>query len=468
MLTPNTDDPALTAALAAHALSPLDGRYAKLAAPLRDHLSEWGLMKRRILVEAEWLIFLADEPGIAELRALGEEEQRIVRRLASEFDDEAMAAIKAHESRTNHDLKAVELYMRDRLTEAGLGETTNFLHFACTSEDVNNLSYALVLRDGVTEVWRPALVELIELVEAMAGDASALPMLSLTHGQPATPTTFGKEMAVFAARLRRQLGLLDGQEYLGKLNGAVGTYAAHLSAYPELAWDDLSRRFVESLGLTWAPLTTQIEAHDWIGELFGAIARANGIVLDLDRDMWSYVSRRYLRQRVVPGEVGSSTMPHKVNPIAFENAEANAGLSTAIATHMATTLATSRLQRDLSDSSLLRNCGAVVGHSLLALKSTARGLRTVEVDPAAMERDLEQAWEVLAEAVQTVMRKNGSEDPYEQVKKVVRGRAIDEAAIRELIEGADLPAEDRERLLAMTPGSYVGLAPQLARLDPGS
>jgi adenylosuccinate lyase len=419
-------------------------------------------MKRRALVEGEWLIALSEDPRIPELRGFSEEEKTTVRRLATDFGETAMAAIKAHEARTNHDLKAVELYMRDALAGSGLAEAGNFLHFACTSEDVNNLSYALMLRDAVAEVWRPALLELIGLVEEMARDTAALPMLSLTHGQPATPTTFGKEMAVFAARLRRQLALLNRQEYLGKLNGAVGTYAAHLSAYPDAPWEEISRAFVEGLGLTWNPLTTQIESHDWIAELFQTIARCNGVVLDLDRDMWSYVSRGYLRLQVVAGEVGSSTMPHKVNPIAFENAEANAGLSTAVANHMAATLATSRLQRDLSDSSLLRNCSAVVGHSLLALESTARGLRTVEADPAAMERDLGAAWEVLAEAVQTVMRKNGVENPYERVKELVRGQGMDEEGIRALIEGAELPAEDRERLLALTPSTYLGRAAELA------
>jgi adenylosuccinate lyase len=452
--------------MAATALSPLDGRYAGLTEPLRPHLSEWGLMKRRVHVEVEWLLALSADPRISDLRAFSDAEREALRSLASGFDDAAMAAIKAHERRTNHDLKAVELYLRDALAETSLADTVNFLHFACTSEDINNLSYALMLRDAVAEAWRPALLELLDLLEKMAAETRALPMLSLTHGQPATPTTFGKELAVFAFRLQRQLALLDRQQYLGKLNGAVGTYAAHLSAYPDAPWESISRGFVEGLGLTWTPLTTQIESHDWIAELFHTIARCNGIVLDLDRDMWSYVSRGYLRQQVVAGEVGSSTMPHKVNPIAFENAEANAGLSTALAHHMAATLATSRLQRDLSDSSLLRNCGAVLGHSLLALKSTARGMRTVAADPEAIERDLATSWEVLAEAVQTVMRKNSGDNPYERVKELVRGRKMDEEGMRALIESADLPAEDRERLLALKPSSFLGLAPELPdRLD---
>jgi adenylosuccinate lyase len=427
-------------------ISPLDGRYAGKVEDLRDHVSEWALMRRRVQVEVEWLLVLAPTLDAAPLRALYEE-----------FSDEDADEIKAIEARTNHDVKAVEYFLRERVDPS----VRELLHFGLTSEDVNNLSYALMLRDAIGAVWRPAADDLVDKVTVLAHEARDTPLLSRTHGQPATPTTFGKELAVFVARWARQLEQLDRQEYRGKLNGAVGTYGALHVADPERDWEQVSRGFVESLGLTWSPLTTQIEPHDWIAELFHVLGRFNAILVDFDRDIWAYISRGLVRQRVVAGEVGSSTMPHKVNPIDFENSEANAGVSTALGQHMAATLPISRLQRDLSDSSLLRNGGTVVGHSLLAIRSAVRGLGKIDVDAAAMEAELADAWEVLAEAVQTVMRKRGGEDPYDQLKGLTRGARIDEQALRAFVEGLDLDDGDKARLLELRPETYVGLASRL-------
>jgi adenylosuccinate lyase len=427
-------------------ISPLDGRYASKVEDLRDHVSEWALMKRRVQVEVEWLLVLAPQLDAGALRKLYED-----------FSDDDAQAIKDIEARTNHDVKAVEYFLRERVEP----DVRELLHFGLTSEDVNNLSYALMLRDSIEEVWRPAATDLVDRVASLARDLRDVPLLSRTHGQPATPTTFGKELAVFVVRWRRQLEQLDAQQYRGKLNGAVGTYGALDIADPERDWEDISMRFVEGLGLTWSPLTTQIEPHDWIAELFHLVGRFNQILIDFDRDVWAYISRGLVKQRVVAGEVGSSTMPHKVNPIDFENSEANAGVSTALGQHMASTLAISRLQRDLSDSSLLRNSGTVVGHSLLAIRSTVRGLGKIDVDAAAMESELSGAWEVLAEAVQTVMRKRGGEDPYDQLKGLTRGARIDEAKLHDFISGLDLDEADKERLLALRPETYVGLADRL-------
>lgn len=424
------------------AISPLDGRYARTVAELGSHVSEWALIRARVRVEIEWLRLLADEP---------------IDPVHEHFTDADAEAVKEIEKRTNHDVKAVEYFLRERVPP----HLRELLHFGLTSEDVNNLSYALMLRDAVGEVWRPAAEELVAGVAALAESTRGVPLLSRTHGQPATPTTFGKEMAVFVARWRRQLEQLDRQEYRGKLNGAVGTYGALAVARPEVDWEARSRELVESLGLTWAPLTTQIEPHDWIAELFGLLARFNAILVDFDRDVWAYVSRGLVTQRPVAGEVGSSTMPHKVNPIDFENSEANAGVSSALALHMAQTLPVSRLQRDLSDSSLLRNSGVVVGHSLLAVRSALRGLGKIEVNEAALAAELDDAWEVLAEAVQTVMRKRGGDDPYDQLKALTRGAGIDRDRLRAFVEQADLDEDDRRRLLALSPAQYTGLAERL-------
>jgi adenylosuccinate lyase len=426
-------------------ISPLDGRYAGQVEALRDHVSEWALIRARVRVEVEWLLVL-DPSQPASLRSVYED-----------FSDDDAQAVKDIEKTTNHDVKAVELWLRTK-TDPSVHQ---LLHFGLTSEDVNNLSHALMLRGAVEEVWRPAAEGLVDGVVALAEATASVPLLSRTHGQPATPTTFGKEMAVFADRWRRQLRFVDQQEFRGKLNGAVGTYGALDVARPEVDWEDVSRRFVTGLGLTWAPLTTQIESHDWIAELFHALGRFNAILIDFDRDIWAYISRALVKQRVVAGEVGSSTMPHKVNPIDFENSEANAGVSTALGNHMASTLAVSRLQRDLSDSSLIRNAGVVVGHSVLAIRSAMRGLGKIEVNEAAMREELADAWEVLAEAVQTVMRKRATGDPYDQLKALTRGARIDEASLRAFVQQADLDDADRERLLALTPEAYVGLAERL-------
>ncbi|HEV2814626.1 MAG TPA: adenylosuccinate lyase [Solirubrobacteraceae bacterium] len=429
------------------AISPLDGRYARQVAELADHVSEWALIRARVRVEVEWLFVVAAPRRVP---------KRALRAIYEDFGDAEAREIKKIERRTNHDVKAVEYFLRERVP----ANVRELVHFGLTSEDVNNLSYALMLREA-TAVWRAAAEELVAGVEALAVDTRAVPLLSRTHGQPATPTTFGKEMAVFVARWRRQLEQLDRQEYRGKLNGAVGTYGALVVARPEVDWEDVSRRFVESLGLTWSPLTTQIEPHDWIAELFGLLARFNAILTDFDRDVWAYVSRGLVKQRPVAGEVGSSTMPHKVNPIDFENSEANAGVSSALALHMAQTLPVSRLQRDLSDSSLLRNAGVVVGHSLLAVRSALRGLGKISVDEGALAAELEDAWEVLAEAVQTVMRKRGGDDPYDQLKALTRGAGIDRERLREFVAAADLDEDDRRRLLDLTPAAYTGLAERL-------
>jgi adenylosuccinate lyase len=425
------------------AISPLDGRYAAQVEGLRDHVSEFGLIRRRVQVEVEWLLELAPGLDADALRA--------------PVTVEDAAAIKAIERRTNHDVKAVEYFLRERVP----ADVRELVHFGLTSEDVNNLAYALLLRDAVGDVWRPAAEELVGRVAGLARETRDVPLLSRTHGQPATPTTFGKELAVFVARWRRQLDLLDRQEFRGKLNGAVGTYGAFAVAQPDRDWQEVSRRFVERLGLTWSPLTTQIEPHDWIAELFHLLGRFNQVLVDFDRDLWAYISRGLVRQRVVAGEVGSSTMPHKVNPIDFENSEANAGVGTALGTHMAATLAVSRLQRDLSDSSLLRNSGVVLGHSLLAVRSALKGLSKIAVDAGAMRAELDDAWEVLAEAVQTVMRKRGGEDPYEQLKGLTRGARIDRDTLRAFVAGLDLDEDDKRRLLELTPAAYVGLAAAL-------
>jgi adenylosuccinate lyase len=430
------------------AISPLDGRYARQVEALADHVSEWGLIRRRVQVEVEWLLVLAPHLDPAPLRALYED-----------FGDEHAEAVKAIERRTNHDVKAVEYFLRERVDPS----VRELLHYGLTSEDVNNLAYALMLRDAVRDVWRPAAEDVVAGVAGLAEATRDVPLLSRTHGQPATPTTFGKEMAVFVLRWRRQLEQLDRQEFRGKLNGAVGTYGALAVSEPDRDWEQVSQAFVEGLGLTWSPVTTQIEPHDWIAELFGVLGRFNAILVDFDRDLWAYISRGLVRQRAVAGEVGSSTMPHKVNPIDFENSEANAGVAIALGEHMARTLPVSRLQRDLSDSSLLRNSGVVVGHGLLALRAVARGLGKIEPDARAMAAELDDAWEVLAEAVQTVMRKRGGDDPYEQLKGLTRGARIDREALQAFVRGLDLDEADRQRLLDLTPAAYTGLAADLVK-----
>ncbi|MGH9094969.1 MAG: adenylosuccinate lyase, partial [Acidimicrobiales bacterium] len=372
-----------------------------------------------------------------------------------------VARIKAIEATTNHDVKAVEYYLKERLASIDFGPGAEFVHFATTSEDVNNVAHALMLREGLVTGWLPAADALVEEVWALAELHAALPMPSHTHGQPATPTTLGKELAVFVARWRRQLDGIRAVPPLAKFNGAVGTFGAHQAAYPEVPWIEVSRRFIEGFGLAWNPVTTQIEPHDGLAEVLHGLVRFNTVLLDFCRDMWEYISRGYLRQRAVAGEVGSSTMPHKVNPIDFENAEANCGISSALAEHLASKLMVSRMQRDLSDSSAIRNVGVAVGHAGLAVRSARRGLSRLAPAAEVMAAELDGQWEVLAEAIQTVMRRHGYDEPYERLKELTRGQRVGPEEVRQFITGLGLPERAEARLLALTPGTYVGLAPEL-------
>lgn len=445
------------------ALSPVDGRYADKAAPLRPLFSEFGLIHHRVKVELAWLQALADADGVPEVGALSDRARDVLDAIDRDFDDAAAARVKAIERTTNHDVKAVEYFIKERIADdAELGPLAEFVHFACTSEDVNNLAYALMLERARTEVLLPALDRVIETLADFARRYASVPMLSRTHGQPASPTTLGKEFANVVHRLRRQRASLADVALLGKVNGAVGNYNAHLAAYPDVDWPALARGVVEDLGLAWNPYTTQIEPHDCIAEYCDALARVNTIVLDLCRDCWSYVSVGYFRQKAVDGETGSSTMPHKVNPIDFENAEGNVGLANALLGHLASKLPVSRLQRDLTDSTVLRNLGPALAHALLAFQSCVRGLGKLEADEARIRAELDDAWEVLGEAVQTVMRRHGIEQPYEKLKALTRGRRIDRDSLHAFIRGLELPDEARERLLALTPASYIGAAARLA------
>ena len=450
------------------ALTPLDGRYRAQAAPLVDHLSEAALNRSRLVVETEWMIHLLDAGAIPGLRTLTEDEIALLRAIPEDFGAEGIAEHAEIERETVHDVKAIEYYIKRRLAGTSLEPLAEVVHIYCTSEDVNNLSYALMIKGAIEQVWLPALREVIEDLASLARENAEVPMLSRTHGQPATPTTLGKEIAVFAHRLTRQVRRIEADEYLGKINGATGTYAAHAISVPGTDWEQVSRTFVEHLGLTWNPLTTQIESHDWQAELYADVARAGRILHNLATDIWTYISLGYFRQRLsAQGGTGSSTMPHKVNPIRFENAEANLEISGALLDSLAQTLVTSRLQRDLTDSTTQRNIGPALGHSLLAISNLRRGLAGLDVDAEAMAADLEGNWEVLGEAVQSVMRTlgvqgtGGMDSPYERLKELTRGQRVDGAAMREFIEGLGLPEAERERLLALTPHSYVGYAARL-------
>ncbi|MDE2854500.1 MAG: adenylosuccinate lyase [Chloroflexota bacterium] len=450
------------------AISPVDGRYAAKAAPLRDYLSEWALMKYRVLVEARWLAALSARADIKHVRAFTPAEQVFLDSLSCEFDDAAAARVKAIEAKTNHDVKAVEYYIRERLQGTSLRDVAESVHFACTSDDINNLAYAMMIRDALQTIWQPQARSLIETLETLARATADLPMLARTHGQPATPTTLGKEIAVFSLRLRRQLKSIEAQEYLGKFNGAVGAFNAHHAAYPDVDWPAFARRFVEGLGLTYNPLTTQIEPHDYLAELAHGFMRCNRILLAFCRDMWAYISLGYFRQRVSADEVGSSTMPHKVNPIDFENAEANLGLSSAGFAQLADKLPVSRLQRDLSDSAAMRNYGVAIAHSYLALLSVARGLAKLEADRGAIAHDLEEAWEVLAEAAQTIMRKRHMQGAYEALKALTRGKRIGPDDFREFIGSLDLPQAEKQMLMELTPRQYTGRAAQMTMDEIGN
>lgn len=445
------------------ALSPLDGRYAAKVDALRPVFSEYGLVKRRVEVEIAWLLALAAQPQIAELPTFLADARNTLERIAGDFSINDAARIKAIEAATNHDVKAVEYFIKERIgADRALARAGEFVHFACTSEDINNLAYALMLRDARDAVLLPALDGLIEKLRGLAHAHAQQPMLSRTHGQPASPTTLGKEFANLAARLQRQRAQLASIEIPGKFNGAVGNYNAHAIAYPEIDWIALSREFVQSLGLQWNPYTTQIEPHDGIAEICDAVRRIDTILINLARDMWSYISLGYFRQVPKVGEVGSSTMPHKINPIDFENAEGNLGLANALLAHFAEKLPISRWQRDLSDSTVLRALGVAFGHALIAFDALQRGLGKLEVDRGRIDADLDASWEVLAEAVQTVMRRHGLPEPYERLKALTRGQGITKASMRAFVESLDLPKTDKDRLLALTPAAYIGLAAQLA------
>ncbi len=446
------------------ALSPLDGRYAGKVDALRPIFSEFGLIKARVRVEVEWLLALANEPAIEELAPFSAEATARLLQLADGLSVADAARVKEIERTTNHDVKAVEYLIKERLTDdAELGPALEFVHFACTSEDINNLSYSLMLNEARNTVMVPRLDELIEQLRAMAHRYAALPMLSRTHGQTASPTTVGKEIANVVARLQRQRQTLVDAPTPGKINGAVGNYNAHLAAYPDIDWPAFSEKFVTSLGLAWQPYTTQIEPHDGIAELCDAQKRIDTIAIDLCRDIWGYISLGYFKQSVKAGEVGSSTMPHKVNPIDFENAEGNFGIANALFEHFAIKLPISRWQRDLTDSTVLRALGTAFGHALIGLDALTRGLGKLSANEERLAADLDASWEVLAEAVQTVMRRHGLPNPYEQLKALTRGHGINETSMRGFISGLDLPEDARRRLLEMTPASYVGHAEALAR-----
>ena len=446
------------------ALSPLDGRYHGKVAGLRDHFSEHGLIRNRVKVEVEWLKALAAEPALAEIAPFSAATIAELDAVVDAFSTADGEAVKAIEATTNHDVKAMEYWLKQRLGHnAEVMKVSEFIHFACTSEDINNTSHALMLHEGRDAVLLPALDAVIARFRALAHALAELPMLSRTHGQPASPTTLGKEMANIAARLMRARAAVAGVALTAKFNGAVGNYNAHLSAWPAFDWEGFNRRFIESLGLSFNDYTIQIEPHDAMAELFDAIARANTMLIDACRDLWMYISLGYFKQKLKEGEVGSSTMPHKVNPIDFENAEGNFGIANAVLRHFSEKLPISRMQRDLTDSTVLRNMGVGFGHSVLALDSCLRGLSKLEADPARLAADLDASWEVLAEPVQTVMRRYGIANPYEQLKAMTRGKGITRAALQDFIRTLAIPAEAREHLLAMTPASYVGKAAELAR-----
>ena len=446
------------------ALSPLDGRYHGKVADLREHFSEHGLIRNRVKVEIEWLKALAAEPRLAEIAPFSAATVAELDAVLSAFSTADSEAVKAIEATTNHDVKAMEYWLKKRLGHnAEVMKASEFIHFACTSEDINNSSHALMLAEGRDRVLLPALDAVIARFRELAHALADLPMLSRTHGQPASPTTLGKEMANIAARLMRVRASIAGVAMSAKFNGAVGNYNAHLSAWPAFDWEGFNRRFIESLGLTFNEYTIQIEPHDAMAELFDAVARANTMLIDACRDIWMYISLGYFKQKLKEGEVGSSTMPHKVNPIDFENAEGNFGLANAVLKHFSEKLPISRMQRDLTDSTVLRNMGVGFGHTVLALDSCLRGLGKLEAEPARLAADLDDCWEVLAEPVQTVMRRYGIANPYEQLKAMTRGKGITREALQDFVRTLAIPAEARDHLLAMTPASYVGKAAELAR-----
>jgi len=446
------------------ALSPLDGRYATTADPLRGYFSEQALIRYRVRIELEWLQALAAERAFKELRDFSKKTVAGFASLVKNFSERDAEHIKNIEAETNHDVKAIEYWLKSRLAKnAEAQRALEFIHFACTSEDINNLAYGLMIAESRASVMLPKLDELIAALRALARRHAALPMLSRTHGQAATPTTLGKEIANFAHRLARARSRIAAVAVLGKINGAVGNYNAHVTAYPGFDWERFCRRFVERLGLEFNAYTTQIEPHDWLAELLDAYARANSVLLDLDRDLWGYISLGYFRQKTKAGEVGSSTMPHKVNPIDFENSEGNVGVANALLRHLAEKLPVSRWQRDLSDSTAQRNVGAALGYTLLAYAACLRGLAKLEADPARLAADLEANWEVLAEAIQQVMRRHGVADAYDKLKAISRGKRLERRQLADFVKKLPIPPEAKKRLLALTPAKYTGLAAELAK-----
>lgn len=446
------------------AINPIDGRYGDKTAELRPYFSEFGLIYYRVYVEIRWFQFLASQQKIKELPALGDEENNFLEKLIVDFDETEAAIVKSNEATTNHDVKAVEYYLKSKFVGSGISsleKNIEFIHFACTSEDINNLSHALMLKDGRDNVLRPLMDELNQKLAEFARDYANLPMLSRTHGQTATPTTLGKEFANVVARLRRQVKQLGAVQIMGKINGAVGNLNAHQVTYPDLDWLAMSEQFVSSLGIIWNPYTTQIEPHDYMAEMFQAMSRFNTILIDFNRDIWSYISIGYFKQRKVEGETGSSTMPHKVNPIDFENSEGNLGIANAIFGHLSEKLPISRWQRDLTDSTVLRNMGTGLAYSLLSYKSTLKGLGKLEINPSALAEDLNRSWEILAEPIQTIMRRHGVEEPYEKLKELTRGQSLKQESIEQMLETLDIPESARALIRELTPMNYTGLASEL-------
>ncbi|MGM3388143.1 adenylosuccinate lyase [Stutzerimonas stutzeri] len=447
------------------AVSPVDGRYAGKTSALRPIFSEFGLIRCRVLVEVRWLQRLAAHTGIPEVPPFSAEANELLNRLAEDFQVEHAERVKAFERTTNHDVKAVEYLLKEQAKQLPeLAKINEFIHFACTSEDINNLSHALMLREGRDQVLLPLMRQLANAIRQLAVEHAEVPMLSRTHGQPASPTTLGKELANVVYRLERQIAQVEAVPLLGKINGAVGNYNAHLSAYPDVDWEANARAFIEQdLGLAWNPYTTQIEPHDYIAELFDAVARFNTILIDFDRDIWGYISLGYFKQRTVAGEIGSSTMPHKVNPIDFENSEGNLGIANALLQHLASKLPISRWQRDLTDSTVLRNLGVGFAHSVIAYEATLKGIDKLELNAPRIAEDLDACWEVLAEPIQTVMRRYAVENPYEKLKELTRGKGISPEALQTFIDGLDIPADAKEALRKLTPAAYIGNAAAQAK-----
>jgi len=446
------------------AVSPVDGRYGSKTAALREIFSEYGLIRYRVQVEVRWLLALSDHAEISEVPTLSNDARRFWQEIETHFSLADAERVKTIEATTNHDVKAVEYFLKEKIQDnAELAAISEFIHFACTSEDINNLAYSLMLANAREQILLPQTQQTIDALIQKAQELAEVPMLARTHGQPASPTTLGKEMANVAYRLQRQRQQMEKIEILGKINGAVGNYNAHYSAYPDVDWPAFAQKFVEDLGLTFNPYTTQIEPHDYIAELFDANARLNTILIDISRDIWGYISQGYFKQRTIKGEIGSSTMPHKVNPIDFENAEGNLGLANAIFGHLAAKLPISRWQRDLTDSTVLRNLGVGVGHSVIAYSSFLRGMSKLEVNQAVLAADLEGNWEVLAEPIQTVMRRYGVENPYEKLKEMTRGQRVDAAAMSAFVESLEIPAEAKAELQKLTPANYIGNAVKQAK-----